>query len=134
MTFISFHCLEARDQLRKWREVNERRSEEIVDLWISCLGANAAKLGDESPYYNRCGCVLSFKIFFMITVIFIHLEWMILEQVAVASLDTHNITIGEDLIMELKERFPKSDRVRLVQKENIMVNEEFILILNALIK
>jgi len=80
---------EARDQLRKWREQNERKSEEVVDLWMKVLGSKTSKLGDE--------------------------KWMILEQVAIASLDVHNYGIAEDTMTELKDRFPDSDRVRFLQ-------------------
>lgn len=45
--FFSFK-LEARDRLRKWRDDNERKSEDVVDLFISYLGSNLSKLGDES--------------------------------------------------------------------------------------
>lgn len=44
------YSIAARDQLKKWREENERKSEEIVDLWINFLGTNAGKLGDESKF------------------------------------------------------------------------------------
>ena len=37
---------------------------------------------------------------------------MVLEQVAIASLDVHNFGVAEDVMLELKERFPDSDRVR----------------------
>ncbi len=40
--------LDARDRLRKWREDNDRKSEEVVDLFISYIGSNLSKLGDES--------------------------------------------------------------------------------------
>lgn len=40
--------VEARDTLRKWRENNERLSEDIVYLWTSILEFNLNKLGNES--------------------------------------------------------------------------------------
>ncbi|CAL8111440.1 unnamed protein product [Orchesella dallaii] len=84
---------EARDRLRKWRDENERKSEDVVDLFISYIGSNLSKLGDE--------------------------KWVVMEQVAIASMDMHNLPIAEDLIMELKERFPKSERVRLLQIQRL---------------
>lgn len=35
-----------------------------------------------------------------------------MEQVAIAAMDMHNLPIAEDLLMELRDRFPKSERVR----------------------
>ncbi|CAG7838158.1 unnamed protein product [Allacma fusca] len=80
---------EAREKLRKWREQNERKSDEIVDLWMTSLGSKVSKAGDE--------------------------KWMIIEQVAIAALDVHNYGVADDLILKLKERFPDSDRVRFLQ-------------------
>jgi hypothetical protein len=40
--------VDAREQLKKWRDENERKSEEVVELWINFLGGNVGKLGDES--------------------------------------------------------------------------------------
>jgi len=75
---------EAREKLRKWREQNERKSDEIVDLWMTSLGSKVSKAGDE--------------------------KWMIIEQVAIAALDVHNYGVADDLI--LKRR--KDSRIAIV--------------------
>jgi len=90
---------DARDRLRKWREENERKSEEVVNLWITYLGANSSKLGDE--------------------------KWMVLEQVVIAALDVHNYPIAEDAIYELKIRFPTSERVRYLQVLRLHALEKY---------
>jgi tetratricopeptide (TPR) repeat protein len=90
---------DARERLRKWREENERKSEEVVNLWITYLGANSSKLGDE--------------------------KWMVLEQVVIAALDVHNYPIAEDAIFELKTRFPSSDRVRYLQVLRLHALEKY---------
>jgi len=80
---------DARDLLKRWRDENQRRSEDVVDLWIAFLGDNASKLGDE--------------------------KWMVLEQVTLAALDVHNMGLADEVLLELKTRFPKSERVKLLQ-------------------
>jgi len=90
---------EARDQLRKWREENERKSADIIELWLMYLGANASKLGDE--------------------------KWMILEQVAIAALDVHNYGVADDAIYELRGRFKHSDRVRNLQVLRLQALEKY---------
>lgn len=37
---------------------------------------------------------------------------MVLEQVATAALDLHNMPLADDTLLELKGRFPKSERVK----------------------
>lgn len=43
-----------KDMLRKWRESNERRSDEVVELWMSIMGMNeegqVTSLGNESEF------------------------------------------------------------------------------------
>ena len=39
-------------------------------------------------------------------------EWMVLEQVAVAALDLHKMTVAEDCLVMLAKQFPGSQRVR----------------------
>jgi len=39
----------------------------------------------------------------------------VLEQVALAALDLHNMPLADDTLLELKSRFPKSERVKLLQ-------------------
>lgn len=49
---------EARDLLRKWRDDNERKSEDVIDLFISCIGSNMNKLGDESKQKTILLCIV----------------------------------------------------------------------------
>lgn len=41
-----------KDMLRKWRENNERRSDEVIELWMAIMGMNedgqVTSLGNES--------------------------------------------------------------------------------------
>lgn len=39
---------EAKDLLRQWRESNERRSEDVMELWSAVLSEDLDKLGNES--------------------------------------------------------------------------------------
>lgn len=39
-----------RDKLRKWREDNNRNSEQIVDVGEELICEHASKLGDDSKY------------------------------------------------------------------------------------
>lgn len=43
-----FTISEAKDLLRQWREGNERRSDEVMDLWTDVVEQNVDKLGNES--------------------------------------------------------------------------------------
>jgi hypothetical protein len=47
MPFFPCHA-EVRDLFRTWREEKERKSREVVDMWLSNLQPMAHKLGDES--------------------------------------------------------------------------------------
>lgn len=77
---------DAAEQYRRWREDNSRNSDQIVHLWEQVMGAKVDKLGDE--------------------------KWMVLEQVAVAALDMHKMTVAEDCLVMLNKQFPGSQRVR----------------------
>ncbi|XP_037085176.1 ER membrane protein complex subunit 2-like isoform X2 [Pollicipes pollicipes] len=87
------------EQYRRWREDNSRNSDLIVQLWEERLGANVHKLGDE--------------------------KWMVLEQVAVAALDMHKMTVAEDCLMMLAKRFPGSQRVRKLKALRLEALERY---------
>lgn len=38
----------ARETLRQWRDENDRRSEETVEIWYNVIAKHVNKLGDES--------------------------------------------------------------------------------------
>ncbi|KAJ6639113.1 ER membrane protein complex subunit 2 [Pseudolycoriella hygida] len=77
---------EVRDLFRKWREDNERRSDDIVLLWKRILEDNASKLGNE--------------------------RHLVLEQVIIAAFDCARLDISEKCIRELSQEFPGSLRVQ----------------------
>jgi len=73
--------------LRQWREDSVRRSDDVVEIWEEILSADPARLGDE--------------------------RYMVVEQVAVAAMDTHRTDVVEKCIAELKNAFDlDSVRVR----------------------
>lgn len=76
---------EARDILRKWRDDNERKSDEVVQIYEYCLADKIKKLGNE--------------------------RLIILEQVFIAALDCGRIKLAEDCIRVLISEFPESLRI-----------------------
>jgi len=73
--------------LRQWREDGVRRSDAIVEIWEEFLSGDPSKLGDE--------------------------RYMVIEQVAVAAMDTHRTDIVDRCLGELKRAFDlDSVRVR----------------------
>lgn len=76
---------EARDVLRKWRDDNERKSDEVVQIFEYCLADKVKKLGNE--------------------------KLIILEQVFIAALDCGRIKLAEDCIRVLISEFPESLRI-----------------------
>lgn len=75
-----------RDLFRKWREDNERKSDDIVQLWETVLQDKVQKLGNE--------------------------RHLVLEQVIIAAFDCGRIEIGTDCIRDLSLEFPGSLRVQ----------------------
>lgn len=61
-------------------------SKDILELWESIVASSINKFGDE--------------------------KWLVYEQVYMAALDCHNLTIAINCITALKTQFPKSIRVR----------------------
>lgn len=76
---------DARELLRKWRDDNERRSDEVVQIFECCLSDRVKKLGAE--------------------------RLVILEQVFIAALDCGRIKLAEDCICVLISEFPESLRI-----------------------
>ena len=73
--------------LRQWREDGVRRSDVVVEIWEELLSTDPSKLGDE--------------------------RYMVIEQVAVAAMDTHRQDIVDRCLSELKRAFDlDSVRVR----------------------
>jgi len=76
---------EARELLRKWRDDNERRSDEVVQIFDFVLADKMKKLGVE--------------------------RLVVLEQVFIAALDCGRIKLAEDCIRVLISEFPESLRI-----------------------
>lgn len=101
---------DVRDLFRKWREDNERKSEDVVQLWEAVLEDKVHKAGNERP--------------------------LILEQVILASLDTARFDIATKCIKELSLEFPGSMRVmkfKAMRLEALERYDEAIDVLDAII-
>ncbi|KAK7864992.1 hypothetical protein R5R35_004956 [Gryllus longicercus] len=102
---------DARDLLRLWREDNERKSQDVVNLWETILSKNIFKLGDE--------------------------RLLVLEQVCLASLDTNRLDIADKCLQSLAAEFPSSLRVRKLQAlklETLEKYDEALELLDSIIK
>ncbi|CAO1423311.1 unnamed protein product [Diamesa hyperborea] len=77
---------DARDLLRKWRDDNERKSDDVVQIYDNVIGDKLKKLGTE--------------------------RLVVLEQVFLAALDCGRIKLAEDCIRMLVGEFPGSLRVQ----------------------
>ncbi|GAB0096541.1 ER membrane protein complex subunit 2 [Sergentomyia squamirostris] len=102
---------EVRDLFRKWREDNERKSEDVVNLWEAVLEDKQHKLGNE--------------------------RHLVLEQVIIASLDCYRILVAEECIKILSVEFPGSLRVqkyRAMRLEALERFDEALDLLDAIIR
>lgn len=77
---------EVRNVFRKWRDDNERKSDEVMLLWDRILCMKQQKLGNE--------------------------RHLVLEQVMIAALDCNRIETAEDCIRILTAEFPGSLRIQ----------------------
>lgn len=85
INLFSCQFTEVRDLFRKWREDNERRSDDVIQLWKSVLESKMHKLGNE--------------------------RHLVLEQVIIAAFDANRIEVAEACIQILSTEFPGSLRV-----------------------
>jgi len=100
-----------RDLFRKWREDNERKSDDVIQLWENVLEEKLHKLDNE--------------------------RHVVLEQVIIAALDCNRIEIAEECIRQLAEEFPGSLRVqkyKAMRLEALELFDEALDLLNAIIK
>ncbi|XP_066992830.1 ER membrane protein complex subunit 2-A [Anabrus simplex] len=97
--YDSMHWSEARNLLRTWREDNERKSLDVVELWETVLLKKAHKLGDE--------------------------RLLVLEQVCVAALDCNRLDIADRCLQALSSEFPTSLRVRKLQALKLEAMEKY---------
>ncbi|XP_058450474.1 ER membrane protein complex subunit 2-like [Malaya genurostris] len=77
---------DVRNLFRKWRDDNERKSDEVMMLWDVILSDKQNKLGNE--------------------------RHLVLEQVMIAALDCNRIETAEDCIRILTAEFPGSLRIQ----------------------
>ncbi|KAM7364035.1 ER membrane protein complex subunit 2-like isoform 1-T2 [Cochliomyia hominivorax] len=101
---------DVRDHFRKWREDNERRSDEVIQLWEAVLEEKVSKTGNE--------------------------RHLILEQVILAALDTARFDIAGKCIKELSTEFSGSMRVmkfKAMRLEAMERYSEAIEVLDAII-
>lgn len=85
MNFSLCKTLEVRDLFRKWRDDNERRSDEVVQLWENVLEEKFHKLDNE--------------------------KHLVLEQVIIAAFDCDKLNVADKCILKLTTDFPNSLRV-----------------------
>ncbi|CAH2040164.1 unnamed protein product, partial [Iphiclides podalirius] len=97
---------EATDLLRQWRENNERKSKEILELWSTVLEVNLNKYGNE--------------------------KYVIFEQIIYAALDCHYYGIAHSLIYTLSVEFPGSLRVMRYKAALLEAEEKYDEALNIL--
>ncbi|XP_071451021.1 ER membrane protein complex subunit 2-like isoform X3 [Hetaerina americana] len=90
---------EARDLFRSWRELNDRKSCEVVNLWENILRKKIHKLGDE--------------------------KLMVYEQVCLAALDTNRMDVADQCLLALKKEFSGSLRVRKLQAMKLEAMERY---------
>ncbi|XP_073952710.1 ER membrane protein complex subunit 2-like [Choristoneura fumiferana] len=89
---------EIKDLLRQWRESNERRSKDVMELWDFIL-VDIHKLGNE--------------------------KYVILEQVLYAALDTHRYNVSLMCISILSQEFPGSMRVMRYKAAQLEAEEKY---------
>lgn len=77
---------DVRDLFRKWRDDNERKSDDVMQLWDAILCDKQTKLGNE--------------------------RHLVLEQVMIAALDCNRTKAAEDCIRVLTAEFPGSLRIQ----------------------
>lgn len=78
----------ARDILKEWRDNNQRRSYDVVQIWENVLSSAVNKLGDE--------------------------RFVLLEQVCIAAIDCNRFDIYYICFKILFKEFPKSLRVEML--------------------
>lgn len=90
---------EIKDLFRKWREDNERKSDDVLHLWDSVLDSKQSKLGNE--------------------------RHLILEQVIIAALDCNRVEVADKCIKILAIEFPGSLRVQKYKAMRYEALEEY---------
>lgn len=114
--------------MRVWRENNDRKSREIVKIWLATVEENLDSLGKDSMYFiNRLTSNLKVKFS----------EFVVIEQVCIAALDCNELRVAEKCIDLLYKAFPNSCRVKRLQSMFYEAEERYdeaLVILDGLIK
>lgn len=97
--FLFIILLDAKELFRKWREDNERKSDDVVQLWENVLADKINKLGNE--------------------------RHLVLEQVIIGALDCNRVEIAEKCIKLLSADFPGSLRVQKYKAMRFEAMEEY---------
>lgn len=97
--FEELSFAEAVDLLRQWREGNERRSEDVLQLWNLVVGYDLSKLGNE--------------------------KFLVMEQVIYAALDCHSYGVATMCIYQLAVDFPGSLRVMRYKAALLEAEEKY---------
>ncbi|CAK1579048.1 unnamed protein product [Parnassius mnemosyne] len=92
--------------MRQWRENNERKSEDIMELWLNVLETNLNNYGNE--------------------------KYVLLEQIIYAALDCHQYGVANALIYLLTMEFPGSLRVMRYKAALLEAEEKYDEALNIL--
>ncbi|XP_023323344.1 ER membrane protein complex subunit 2 [Eurytemora carolleeae] len=112
MRTIQLSLDERREELKKYREENSRRSDEIIEHWENGVRDNIDSIGDE--------------------------QWMVLEQVCVAAMDNYRPDIVDQTLVRLLDKFGvDSLRVRRLFAMQHEMREEWteaLEILNTIIE
>ncbi|XP_018325439.1 ER membrane protein complex subunit 2-like [Agrilus planipennis] len=90
---------EACELFQKWRENNERNSEDVIYIWKAVLEYNLTKLGND--------------------------KYSILEQVCIAALDCYRIDVVDFCIKQLSYQFPNSTRVKKLYAMRLEAQEQY---------
>jgi len=99
LNYEKMNWRDVRDLFRKWRDENERCSEDIIQLWEAILEDNVHKCGNE--------------------------RHLIFEQVVVASLDTSRFDIATKCLKVLGNEFPGSTRVLKLKAMRLEAMERY---------
>ncbi|KAJ8974647.1 hypothetical protein NQ317_019883 [Molorchus minor] len=99
------------EQLKRYRDNNDRRSREVVQIWEDTISSSIENLGKE--------------------------KHIVLEQVCIAAVDTFRLNIAQRCIQELYKDFPNSSRVKILESMVYEADENYnkaLHVLNDIIK
>lgn len=103
--------LEARDLLRKWRDDNERKSDDVVQLWKCVVVDKLNKFGNERLIVLEQSFIAGNLQFFSNFCHYISTFLLKKSYSSVSALDCGQIELAEDCISLLASEFPGSLRI-----------------------